>query len=267
MSNIDKYKNDLDSMLQLGQKMERDLLFRCRKDLGTLEEGDEDIVRVVEGCFERDYHRWYTEACVVIKQLIPDRYSEFESFYKGDGRKKDLKDLNELTYTIQDWLTGIRFVTNSHNKRHLSDLGCLTMRFVNQLDILTSVQSRFESTLFDIKQLVQADLFDSELDVARELLRHKFFRAAGAIAGVILEKHLAQVVANHSITTDKRNLTINNLNKLLKDEEVLDVPSWHHIKSLAAIRNSCVHDGQPEPTYKNIEDLINGVEKYTRELS
>ena len=45
--------------------------------------------------------------------------------------------------------------------------------------------------MFDIRQLVQADLFDSELDAADELGKKKFTRAAGALAGVVLERHLS----------------------------------------------------------------------------
>ena len=70
------------------------------------------------------------------------------------------------------------------------------MRFNTQLKILESVRTRFDTSLFDIAQLVRADLFDSELDAARELAKNGFLRGAGAIAGVILERHLAQVCAN-----------------------------------------------------------------------
>ena len=42
-------------------------------------------------------------------------------------------------------------------------------QFDQQLAILGAVRARFESSLFDIRQLVQADLFDSELDAAGEL--------------------------------------------------------------------------------------------------
>jgi hypothetical protein len=44
----------------------------------------------------------------------------------------------------------------------------------------------------DIKVMVQAGLFDSDLDAAGELAKNKFTRAAGASAGVVLERHLAQ---------------------------------------------------------------------------
>lgn len=263
MSNIEKYKEDLESLVKLGQKMELDLTFRYLKDQGDLKEKDEEAAKKIKGCFESNYQHWYTESCAVIKQLIPNRYLEFEHLYKGEGRRKDI---NSHTYTIQDWHNGIRAGTNAYGEKIFDDFAGVTMRFKTQLAILQSVQSRFESTLFDIRQLVQADLFDSELDTARELLKHKFVRGAGAIAGVVLEKHLAQVATNHSITTRKKNPSISDFNDLLKNGGALDTPSWRQIQRLGDIRNLCDHNKQREPTPEETEELISGVEKFTKTL-
>ena len=56
---------------------------------------------------------------------------------------------------------------------------------MQQVHILSAVENRFESSLFDMRQLVQADLFDSELDAAKQLLQNGFNRASGAMAGVV----------------------------------------------------------------------------------
>ncbi len=48
-----------------------------------------------------------------------------------------------------------------------------------------------------------ADLFDSELESAKELSKKGFLRAGGALAGVVLEKHLAQVMTNHGLKSKK----------------------------------------------------------------
>ena len=101
-------------------------------------------------------------------------------------------------------------------KKWFDDFPAMAMRFQNQLLILKSARSRFESSLFDIQQLVRADLFDSEVDIARELLKNGFSRAAGAVAGVVLEEHLKQVCSNHNVKVKKKNPHISDYNEALK---------------------------------------------------
>ena len=223
---------------------------------------DEDAVTKVTVRLLADYQKWYTEASVVIKQLLPGRLAEFEQLYKGDGRRKKI---DAATFTIQDWLRGFQSPRKVGGKI-FDDFTIVTMQFVTQLNILKSVGARFDSSLFDIRQLVQADLFDSELGAARELANRGFLRAAGAVSGVVLERHLGHVIDNHGITTRKKDPAINDLNDLLKNMEVLDIPSWRQIQRLGDIRNLCVHKKERDPTNDEVEELINGVEKYTKTL-
>ena len=263
MSNLDKYKKDLEALVTLGEKMEMDITFRFLKEQGELKESHKEAVKKINGAFESEYQRWYTETCAVIKQLVPDRFLEFENLYKGDGKRKKV---NAITYTLQDWLNGIRALENYLGEKPFDDFAIASMRLKTQLAILKSVESRFESSLFDIKQLVQADIFDSELEAARELIKHGFLRGAGAISGVVLEKHLGQVCENHNITTRKKHPTISDFNDLLKNGGVLDTPSWRQIQRLGDIRNLCDHNKDREPTKEEVEELVSGVEKYTKTL-
>jgi hypothetical protein len=139
-------------------------------------------------------------------------------------------------------------------------------QFRQQLDILKSVTVRFESSLFDIRQLATADLFDSELETAGELAKKKFARAAGAVAGVILEKHLKQVCENHSLKISKKAPTIGDLNNALKEANIVDVPQWRFVQHLADIRNVCVHNGQIEPTASQADELVSGITKVVKTL-
>jgi hypothetical protein len=196
--------------------------------------------------------------------MLPQRLSELEVLYKGDPKRKEV---DASSYTIQDWLMGLRTFGNlASGQDLLSDLTAVRNRVKVQLEILRSVEARFESSLFDIRQLVQADLFDSELDAARELLKKRFLRAAGVVAGVVLEKHLMQVCVNHRIVVRKQHPTISDLNDLLKNNDVVDVPTWRFTQRLGDLRNLCGHSKQREPSEAEVTELIDGVEKTAKTL-
>lgn len=259
MNNIDKFKDEFTNLGNLGKKMLSELTKRYNDDKLTAE-GSEPTV-------ENDYQRWYTEACLVMRQLLPDRLTEFEQLYKGDGKRKEI---NSRTYNIQDWLYGIRSPTYRSSgrkpRKYYNDHGIVIMKFRNQLKILESVMVKFSSSLAEIRQLVRADLFDSELEAAKELLKHGFLRPAGVVAGVVLEKHLAQVADSHNCKTRKKKPAISDFNDLLKNNNVLDVPLWRNIQRLGDIRNLCAHGNLNDPTNDDVEDLISGVDKVVRTL-
>lgn len=264
-SNLDRYKDDLKKLSALGDLMSLDLVFRSGEYKGKLDKKTRELKeKKVDEEFEKSYQRWYTESCSLIRQMEPARLSEFEALYKGEARRKSI---NLSTYTIQDWLMGVRVVENTlTGAKQFDDFAAACMRFHTQLQILKSVQARFESSLFYIKQLVQADLFDSELESARELHKNNFLRPAGVVAGVVLESHLSQVCANHGVSTRKGNPAIADYNDLLKSNKVLDVPQWRFIQRLGDLRNLCGHKKDREPTKDEVLELIDGVEKTTKTL-
>jgi hypothetical protein len=263
-SNLSRYKSDLEKLLALGEKMQTDLV---GKNLSSSQKTDPNVIKSlaeVKDFFQSQYQHWYTESHAVVRQLIPNRLLEFEELYKGDGKRKSI---DVRTYNIQDWLMGMRAAPDARTGKHpYDDHAATTMRFVTQLSILRAVQSRFESSLHDIKQLLQADLFDSELDAARELAKNGFVRAAGAVAGVVLERHLSQVAANHKVSTKKQHPTISEFNDILKNGNVVDVPAWRSIQRLGDLRNLCDHNKHRDPTSEEVEELISGVEKLSKTL-
>jgi hypothetical protein len=133
-----------------------------------------------------------------------------------------------------------------------------------QVAIVNAIKRRFESSLFEIKQLVQADVFDDELDSARSLLKNGYTRAAGAVAGVVLEGHLKELAAKHNLP--KTAKTINPINIALKAVDVIDLAQSRHIDFLGDIRNKCGHKNAAEPTPGEVEDLIAGVEKVIKTI-
>lgn len=262
-SNLEAYKKDLDKLTAKGQLLQLAMEHECYPEQVKELYGKkgEKLLKNLPS-FNKDYQSWYSEAAAVVKQLLPDRIDDFIRHYQ---KPKPRKDITYENYRIEDYLQGLR-VTRGWEKEKVVGPEAAIPHFRQQLAILEAVASRFESTLFDIRQLVQADLFDSELDAARELLKNGFVRASGAVAGVVLEKHLAQVAQNHSISTRKKHPTISDFNDLLKNGGVLDTPHWRQIQRLGDIRNLCDHNKDREPIDEEAEELISGVEKFTKTL-
>lgn len=265
ISNLEQYKKDLDALIATGDKLTYAIQRyahgdefdkEVKKQLG---EGAGEFIKAVPN-FKLAYQAWYSESLSLIKQLLPDRLADFVRHYE---KPKVRKEISFENYRIEDALQGLR-ITRGYEKL-VGTEGAIP-HFEQQLAILKSVRSRFESTLFDIRQLVQADLFDSELDAAAELLKQKFSRAAGAMAGVVLERHLAQVCSNHAIKVTKKNPGISDLNELLKGAGVIDVPQWRFIQHLGDIRNLCDHSKVVEPTPEQVGDLVAGVKKITKTI-
>ncbi len=255
-SNIEKYKEDLNKLIDKGNLLHVAMQFECypeeiNKKLGR--EAKKVIKELPD--FNMEYQAWYSESKAVLKQLLPDRLDDFARHYE---KPKPRKEISFENYRIEDYLQGL-VVTRGYEKTIVVDTRAGIPHFRQQLAILNSIKSRFESSLFDIKQLVQADLFDSELSAAQDFLKKGFIRASGAIAGVVLEKHLSQVAQNHNITTRKKNPSISDFNDLLKKVEVLDTPEWRQIQRLGDIRNFCDHNKEREPQNEEVQELISGV--------
>ncbi len=141
------------------------------------------------------------------------------------------------------------------------------MRLTQQLQILKSAKYRLSDILSNITGTLQAELFDSELDAASELWKNGHLRAAGAVAGVVLESHLSNVAKNHNVKAHKKDPHINDWNEALKQAKVIDIPIWRKIQHLADIRNLCTHKKEREPKKEDVEELIEEVDKLTKTLA
>jgi len=264
-TNLDRYKNDLDALRKKGSRLLLAIQKECypknfERSIEKSGQVAKDLAKDLSP-FAGDYQPWYSEAKALVRQLLPDRLADFVGYYEAPKRK----DITYKNYRVEDYLQEL-VVTRGYDKEKVVGPDAAIPKFRQQLAILDSVHARFESSLFDIRQLVQADLFDSELDAASELLRNRFGRAAGALAGVVLEKHLKQVCDNHRVTVTKKDPSISDLNDLLKKANVFDVPQWRSVQFLGDIRNLCDHDKKTEPTVEQVTDLIAGVAKITKTI-
>jgi len=110
-SNLSKYKDDLKRLIEKGNQ----LYYAMALDLDV---GDDETKKTLKAIakekelpnFNGEYETWYTEAQQVVRQIIPDRFIDFNKLYKEEKRK----EVTFLTYTISDYMLGLR--TSSHGK-------------------------------------------------------------------------------------------------------------------------------------------------------
>ena len=208
--------------------------------------------------FKTVYQRWYSEALALVRQLLPDRLNDFVRLYE---KPKGRKEVTYENYRVEDYLQNM---VVTRGGQVILDSSAALPNFVQQVAILEAARARFDSSLFEIRQLVQADLLDSELEAANVLNSHSFVRAAGALAGVVLERHLAQVCEDHKLVILKKHPTIFDFNEALKTAGSIDVAQWRFHQHFADIRNKCDDSRPPEPTGAQVTDLIDGVKKVTK---
>ena len=240
MNDYSAIKKELEELIKDGEK-----LYEALSAQGKEKVASKDLQY-----FLVHYEPWYTKACATIKQLSPDRFADFTVLYSNPKRK----ELDVSTYCISDALRAI----TSNYKSYGSWTAALCV--LRQTLMLRACLERFDSKLYDIQTILQADLFDSEIDSAKHLVKKGFFRAAGAICGVLLEKHFAEVCKKRNISFGKKDPTIANYNDALKDN-AYDTLEWRRVQRLGDLRNLCDHSKDREPTREEVEELIAGTER------
>lgn len=206
-----------------------------------------------------EYESWYTRALAVVSQVTPERLDDFKEAYRPERRKEITYD----TYAINDFLLGL--VIKRGGQAAFDTEQAYSAKLVRQLSILKAAVDIAPSALRDIRTVLRAELADSDIEAAKELVKSRHLRSAGVVCGVLLEAHLGTIASRHGIKFRKKHPTISDFNDALKDK-VYDTPMWRLIQRLGDIRNLCVHARDREPTRDEVNDLIAGTEKITKEV-
>lgn len=111
--------------------------------------------------------------------------------------------------------------------------------------------------LISVRNLVQAELAESELDQARELLQSGYISAAAVVAGVVLETTLRTLCDRHSIDHGK----LDKMNADLAKAGQYNALVQKRITALAAVRNSAAHGKTAEFQRSDVESMIGEVER------
>ncbi len=135
------------------------------------------------------------------------------------------------------------------------------------LEILSAIRQEVEGRwLFDLKDLITAELFTDFLEMAKHLLEKGYKDAAAVIVGSTLENHLRQLCSANSIDTDIKNnrgrlipKKADLLNSELAKNGVYNRLNLKNITAWLDLRNNAAHGKYDEYSHEHVSLMLSGV--------
>ena len=125
--------------------------------------------------------------------------------------------------------------------------------------ILSAVKNDYENGyLLSMRTLIEAEVFDSELEQANELLSNNYYVASAVIAGVVLETTLRTLCDKESIEHGK----LDKMNAELAKKGIYNKLQQKKITALADIRNSAAHGKIEEFNKDDVKSMIKDIESF-----
>jgi len=127
------------------------------------------------------------------------------------------------------------------------------------MPVFKAAKSDFDGGyLSSVRVLVQAEIFESELEQAEELLKSGYKTASAVIAGIVLETGLRELCDTNAIGHGK----LDKMNADLAKAGIYGKLEQKRITTLANIRNSAAHGNPDEFTSDDVNDMIRDVERF-----
>ena len=107
--NVDHYMKDLDALIDNGELLYHAIQHGCfpqefaREAKKSWGDKAEKVIQALPS-FGGEYQSWYSEAKALVRQLLPDRLSDFTRYYE---KPKSRKAITYENYTIEDHLQGL----------------------------------------------------------------------------------------------------------------------------------------------------------------
>ncbi|RSZ26419.1 HEPN domain-containing protein [Acinetobacter bereziniae] len=200
-----------------------------------------------------------------IKSLIRKKYSEYSGDYEDLGEDGNAQYL-QWKVKVKSLLT----LSCGENSVYCKEFSLAeevqnfdtNPRVIKRLlPILVATYDDFKNGfLVSFKQIIQAEVFDRELEQAKSLLDSGYKNAAAVIAGVVLETAVKELCLNNNIDIQRRKLT--QLNDDLAKAGVYNKLQQKQITALVDIRNNAAHGDYDQFTKEDVERMIDDIERF-----
>jgi hypothetical protein len=193
-----------------------------------------------------------------IKEIISNKYRsrDIECIKEEDFIEWKVKAKNLLVKSCgEDSEHYKEFLINEKRGAYGTSLGAAK----RLMPVFKAAKSDFYGGyLSSVRILVQAEIFESELEQAKELLKSGYKTASAVIAGIVLETGLRELCDTNTIDHGK----LDKMNADLAKAGIYGKLEQKRITTLANIRNSAAHGNPDEFTADDVSDMIRDVERF-----
>jgi len=179
-------------------------------------------------------------------------------------------DTVEPELTIQ-WVTSIQSLIEQvfgTDAVHLKTINKLAERYISYTDalkiqgVLKAAKDDYEhGYLFELKTLIEAEVFDDFLEQAEYLLNSGFFQPSAVIIGSILEDGLRKLCLKQGIELDDRP-KLDRMNADLAKNGTYNKLTQKQITAFADLRNKAAHGKWDEFTPDGVKFFLNWVRTF-----
>jgi hypothetical protein len=128
--------------------------------------------------------------------------------------------------------------------------------------ILKAAKDDYEhEQLFDLKKIIEAEVFDDFLDQANALLEAGYFQPAAVIAGSVLEDGLRKLCARENISLPPKP-KLDSMNAELAKSGLYNTLTQKKITAIADIRNNAAHGNWDEFEKRDVQEAISWIAQF-----
>jgi hypothetical protein len=131
--------------------------------------------------------------------------------------------------------------------------------------VLMAAQDDFNNgQLFDVRRLIEADVFDDFLEQAEHLLSNGYYQSAAVVSGCVLEDSLRTLCQRNSIPLADHP-KLDKMNADLAKASVYNKLVQKRITALADLRNKAAHGEWDQFSRDDVEDMVKSVRRFAEE--
>lgn len=209
----------------------------------------------------------FAELVDQLQTLVDSRRSFYDNTLGRNREEIELNALIEWSVKARNLLSKACGQDSEHYRSFVDNEQ--SQSYDTYYEILTRIRAVFLAAKEDFeggylrstRTLVQAEVFDSELEQARALFDGGYTTAAAVVAGVVLETTLRELCDRNGLPHGK----MDKMNADLAKAGVYNSLVQKRNTALAGLRNSAAHGKPEEFSQADVDSMIKDVERFVEE--